>query len=339
MGESAPDQPFETEEATVVVSATPAEGFVHRDNTFGTPEEDAFRRDFTVNALFYDVATKSVIDYVGGLEDLQQRVIRSIGDPHVRFVEDPVRMFRAAVFAARLGFDMDEVVLEAIARHRELILKGSPARLMEEYYKVLRSGYAEAGFRALQRVRLLELLTPELRSPSVAVWESLGRLDAYRQRFQVPPRELTNTILAGTLLMPMGALVTRVGVGAAVAHDHGVGLGMLAVSKRDFERLRQLQQIVPRLGNVDLPPRVARGIAHRPAFNDALTWLEIHGDASPDLLVHWRHLGASRPQPQPHGTHAHAVHAAGDGPRHEPGSGSDHRRRRRRRRRRRGREG
>ena len=80
---------------------------VHRDNTFGTPEEDAFRRDFTINALFYDPSTKSVIDYVGGLGDLEQRVIRSIGDPRIRFIEDPVRMFRAAIFGARLEFDMD----------------------------------------------------------------------------------------------------------------------------------------------------------------------------------------------------------------------------------------
>src|SRR3712207_1368501 len=68
---------------------------VHRDNTFGTPEEDAFRRDFTINALFYDIGTFSIIDYVGGLRDLDQRVIRCIGDPHVRFLEDPVRMLRA----------------------------------------------------------------------------------------------------------------------------------------------------------------------------------------------------------------------------------------------------
>ena len=80
---------------------------MHRDNTFGTPEEDAFRRDFTVNALFYDIATFSIIDYVGGLEDLQARVIRCIGDPNERFQEDPVRMMRAIVMAARLDFTID----------------------------------------------------------------------------------------------------------------------------------------------------------------------------------------------------------------------------------------
>src|SRR5262245_36171482 len=76
---------------------------VDHDNTFGTPEEDAFRRDFTINALFYDIGNYSIIDYVGGLQDLKNGVIRSIGDPNVRFEEDPVRMLRAIVMASRLG--------------------------------------------------------------------------------------------------------------------------------------------------------------------------------------------------------------------------------------------
>src|SRR5207247_2843697 len=80
----------------------------HHDNTFGTPEEDAVRRDFTINALFYDIATYSIIDYVGGLEDLRAGVVRSIGDPEVRFREDPVRMMRAVALASRLDFTIDQ---------------------------------------------------------------------------------------------------------------------------------------------------------------------------------------------------------------------------------------
>src|SRR5690348_14192247 len=91
---------------------------IHRDNTFGTPEEDAFRRDFTINALFYDIATFSVIDYVGGLDDLKAAIVRAIGDPEVRMREDPVRMMRAVALAARLDFSIDPPVLEAIRRHR-----------------------------------------------------------------------------------------------------------------------------------------------------------------------------------------------------------------------------
>src|SRR5207245_10896179 len=108
---------------------------IHRDNTFGTPEEDAFRRDFTLNALFYDIATFSIIDYVGGLDDLRSRVVRAIGDPEVRFREDPVRMLRAIALASRLDFDIDQPILDAIAAHRHEIARSSPPRLLEEYYK------------------------------------------------------------------------------------------------------------------------------------------------------------------------------------------------------------
>src|SRR5437763_3469753 len=95
------------------------EQLIHHDNTFGTPEEDAFRRDFTINALFYDIATFSVIDYVGGLDDLRAAIVRSIGDPEVRVREDPVRMMRAVALAARLDFSIDPRVLAAIRRHRQ----------------------------------------------------------------------------------------------------------------------------------------------------------------------------------------------------------------------------
>src|SRR5439155_1128513 len=126
---------------------------IHRDNTFGTPEEDAFRRDFTINALFYDIGSFSIIDYVNGLEDLQARLIRSIGDPSVRFLEDPVRMLRAVVLAARLDFDIDEPILDAIETHRHEIGRAAPARMLEEFFKILRSGSAEKSLRMLRQTK------------------------------------------------------------------------------------------------------------------------------------------------------------------------------------------
>src|SRR5258705_4549672 len=90
------------------------EHLIHHDNTFGTPEEDAFRRDFTINALIYDIATFSIIDYVNGMDDLRAGVVRSIGNPEERFVEDPVRMLRAVALASRLDFTVDPPGLEAI---------------------------------------------------------------------------------------------------------------------------------------------------------------------------------------------------------------------------------
>jgi len=268
------------------------DGIIRRDNTFGTPEEDAFRRDFTVNALFYDIATYSIIDYVGGLGDLEKRVIRSIGDPMVRFVEDPVRMLRAAVFAARLGFTIDDAVLDAIREFRPLIAKASPARLLEEYYKILRSGYAEASFRMLHELGLLQLMTPELKEPSDGVWEALARLDAYRRRFDAPPPELTNTLLMGTLLAPLGLVTRRQGSSG----DTRVQLGLLPIARRDLDRLAQVLTMVPRLTDPELPSRIAKSLPNRPAFGDALVWLQVFGDA-PDVVDQWLALRASLPKP------------------------------------------
>src|SRR5512139_250174 len=169
---------------------------IHRDNTFGTPEEDAFRRDFTINALFYDIATFAVIDYVGGLADLRAGLVRTIGDPDVRFREDPVRMLRAVALASRLLFTIDPPTDQAIRRHRLEIGRSAPARLLEEYYKILRAGASESTFRRLIEVGLLENISPELHDGArTALWESLSALDRYRRRSDSIPASLTNAIL------------------------------------------------------------------------------------------------------------------------------------------------
>src|SRR5205085_4006175 len=129
----ASDAPFEAQvqaEGTHLAKVRAHDRLIHRDNTFGTPEEDAFRRDFTINALFYDIGSFSIIDYVNGLEDLEAKLIRSIGDPAVRFLEDPVRMLRAVVLAARLDFDIDEPILDAIETYRHEIGRAAPPRML-----------------------------------------------------------------------------------------------------------------------------------------------------------------------------------------------------------------
>ena len=168
--------------------APPRDLLIHRDNTFGTPEEDAFRRDFTINALFYSIADFSIIDYTGGLKDLEARVIRSIGDPNERFREDPVRMTRAVAFAARLDFSLDVLVEEAIATHRWDIARAAPARLTDEVYKILRAGKAEKTFQMLAERKLLEPIAPELQEAAgPKLWESLAAVDRYRAEFSEPP--------------------------------------------------------------------------------------------------------------------------------------------------------
>ncbi|MCE9613733.1 MAG: polynucleotide adenylyltransferase PcnB [Lentisphaerae bacterium] len=155
------------EEAPVPEGTEPTEPdslYQDSDNTFGTPEEDAWRRDFTINALFYDIRTYAIIDHVGGLNDLEARLIRTIGNPDERFQEDPVRMVRAVRFAARLGFHIERETYAAIIRHHEQIGLAAPPRLLEEVYKLFPFGSGEAAFRQLRRTRLLAVLFPELDS-------------------------------------------------------------------------------------------------------------------------------------------------------------------------------
>ena len=110
------------------------------NNTFGTPAEDAQRRDLTINGLFYDIADFSLLDYVGGLEDLQNRIIRVIGPPEVRFRRDPVRMLRVLRHAARTGFRVDPAAWAGIQSHRHLIRLCNPSRVRDELLKDFKSG-------------------------------------------------------------------------------------------------------------------------------------------------------------------------------------------------------
>jgi len=155
------------------------------DNTFGTPEEDAKRRDFTVNGLFYDIRTFAVIDYVGGLEDLEKRVLRCIGDPNVRFREDPVRMMRAARFAARLGFTIDPESSEAIHKYHSDILNASRSRVCEEIFRLFTYHSSSMAFRLMWRFGMLADILPHLSASIDAsggedapTWKYLSAFDA-----------------------------------------------------------------------------------------------------------------------------------------------------------------
>jgi len=323
------------------------------DNTFGTPEEDAFRRDFTINALFYDIGTFSIIDYVGGLQDLKDGLIRSIGDPNERFQEDPVRMLRAIVMASRLGFRLDPPIVDAIATHRDLMGTASPSRMIEEYYKILRSGYAELTFRALAEHRLLDPVTPEIQrgAKNQALWDGLSALDAYRRKFESAPASLRNPILLGSLLIPLGLMPRGErrpfepvepedeeddNTGNVIAAPKAkpkfrrppkepiVKIGMLPIARGDTERLRQMLSLQARIADLEMSPRAKRALMHRGPFEDSLTWFEIHGNA-PAVLEHWKGF----------------IEALGDEAKHppegEPAAPDGERPRRRRGRRRRGR--
>ena len=289
---------------------------VHHDNTFGTPEEDAFRRDFTINALFYDIATFSIIDYVNGLDDLRAGVVRSIGDPAVRFHEDPVRMLRAVALAARLDFTIDRPTLDAIRTHGGEIARSSPARLLEEYYKILRGGCAEKIFKALDAAGLIEPISADLHTGAGdALWRSLAQLDTCRRRHESVPESFTNTVLLGSVLVPLG-LCTEPSKGGEQAPPPK--LGALPLARRDVERLHQILSMQRRLRDLGANARAQHALVHRSVFRDALNWMDIHGNAA-DIVEHWRALAKSE------------APVAEDG---SPGQPVQVRRRRRRRRRR-----
>jgi poly(A) polymerase len=174
----------------------------HHDNTFGTPEEDARRRDFTINGLFYDIKTFSVIDHVGGLEDLKAGLVRCIGQPEVRFREDPVRMLRAVRFAARLGFRIEEATYAAILRWHMELSRAAPSRLLEELYRLFPRRAGESSVRLLRETGLLRPLLPELddsldasREVEAQLWAALGALDR-----TAPPEGPPPVLIFGCLL-------------------------------------------------------------------------------------------------------------------------------------------
>jgi poly(A) polymerase len=136
-------------------------GRLLRDNVFGTIEDDAVRRDFTANALYYAIEDFSVRDFVGGYHDVQARVLKLIGDPEQRYREDPVRMLRAIRLAAKLGFSIDQATAAPIPALAPLLAQAAPARLFEECLKLFLSGHAAAGFEGMERYGLLPALFPE----------------------------------------------------------------------------------------------------------------------------------------------------------------------------------
>ena len=332
---------------------------IRRDNTFGTPEEDAFRRDFTVNALFYDIATFSVIDYVGGLEDLDRRTIRTIGDPGIRLREDPVRMLRAVALAARLDFSIDPDTVEAVRFLRGEIVKSSPARILEEFYKILRQGAARRTFEMLHELGLLAYILPAadeaVARGSAELLGSLARLDEVRRSGRVAVEDLDHALLLGTLLVPLGLPPRGAGarelrrgtpeeepldvaaemasLGAEPEPELPVAPASLALpfARRDLDRLRLILAAQPRLREIHRSSRVRQMLAGRGYLDEALRWLEIHGgEDGSELATHWRSLEPKSPAPAASDESGTAAETAGGAP---PAGRRPRRRRRRHRRR------
>ncbi len=138
-----------------------------RDNIYGNPKEDAARRDFTINSLFYDPLKEVIIDYTGGFEDIKNKIIRSIGDPNISFKEDPVRMLRAAKFAPLLDFKIEKKTYKSINKNKKEILKVNRNRLQEELIKIFKTGMSAKIFESIYQCGLFEILFPDVIQKSI----------------------------------------------------------------------------------------------------------------------------------------------------------------------------
>lgn len=177
---------------------------IRNDNVFGDAHEDARRRDFTINALFYDVEKCEVLDWVGGMPDIERRVVHTIGDPSVRFHEDPVRILRAIKFAAKLDLGITPDVYDAIVQCRGTLAMAAKPRLFEELLRLLRGGAAHRSFWLLWETGVLDVLMPELSAylfdsdDDGIVWKLLSELDARTKERGEP---LDDVVLLTTLLL------------------------------------------------------------------------------------------------------------------------------------------
>jgi len=315
-GEPAADEDFVADEL-----------LIRRDNVFGTAEEDSRRRDFTINGLFYDLQSDQVIDYVAGLPDLEGKLVRTIGDPDIRFREDPVRILRAIKFAARLDFTIEPETYRALVAHKSEIPKCAPPRILEELYRLLRGGAARRSMELLRETGVLGVLVPELAKlveqgtgalpaaddaaapvePPPTPAEKLTRyLDALdeRVRDRSGSEQPTNAVLLGSLLLPfMPELLGELPRGGdAVTRVEQVArpvLERMRVSRRDAERTRQVLLAQRRLA----PSRRRRGrpgaLTSRDYFLDALELYEVAAavdDASAQEAARWRRMLREGPQ-------------------------------------------
>jgi poly(A) polymerase len=284
----------------------PGELLITSDNTFGTPREDAFRRDFTINALFYDIAEFSVIDYVDGIEDLERRLVRAIGDPDVRFREDPVRMLRACEFAARLSFGIEQRTQEAIHRHRRDLEKASPARVTEEVVQLLRCGHAGAATQWMLELGLLEVLLPEADAMVAAVARGLGdfgQILPVIDRMVAAGRELSDTVLLAALLLPKVLLrrdeiesaarrpMSRAALEAMIAQEVRPFLTRFTLSNLKAQQILQALIGFQRLCEPRWTPVERVRFARKPYFADALTLFELLVEATREgapALAEWQ---------------------------------------------------
>jgi poly(A) polymerase len=284
-------------------------GRVLRDNVFGTQADDAKRRDFTVNALYYDPAIEEVVDFHGGMADLKKRVLRVIGDPETRYREDPVRMLRAVRLAAKLGLTLDPAAREPIRRLAPLMERVPPARLFDEMLKLLLSGHASACLRQLREVGLHKGLLPLL---DVILEQPLGERFVTLALAQTDERVLAGRPVSPAFLFAallwhevLAAWKAREGRGerSLAALDHAMDEVLdtqaekLAITRKLTATMREVWSTQPRF-DIRSGPRAYR-LLEASRFRMAYDFLALRaasGEVPADLEAWWRTFQAADPE-------------------------------------------
>ena len=260
---------------------------IRHDNVFGEPHEDALRRDFTINGLFYDTEAGAVIDYVGGMSDVRHRVVRTIGPPDVRFREDPVRILRAIKFSARLDLGIDSEVYDAMVAQRDELARAARPRLLEEILRLLRGGASHRSFWLMWETGVLGVLIPQLAvhldddSPAARLlWKRLDAIDAMRRSDSLPPDAvLFAAMMHGPILEAMAGQRDTMGAYESLMNDV---VEHLAVPRRMKERVRNIVHAQRRMrsGKLGALPR-------REYFDDAANLLAIDCDSRGEVRPEW----------------------------------------------------
>lgn len=274
-----------------------------RDNEWGTEEEDVLRRDFTINGLLYDPETQEVIDYVGGYPDIDKKILRTIGKPHLRFSQDPVRMIRLIKFCARFDLAIDDPTFAALLSCKTDIIKSSSARVLEELLRMLESGSSKPFFHLLHQYGLLKSLLPELAHyleirPENSIFALLSEVDSLILKNSLP--SVDRALLISCLIFPVFEEFLQMQIKDSPRPPH---LGQIAetayhvidcIFDHFFLLPKKTRSIVSflitsqyRLIPLDRKPIKRTKLLNDPFFMMSLQLLQIRSNVDANLLPHY----------------------------------------------------
>lgn len=298
------------EVATFRAAVDPAEtddGSKKNYNTFGTIEEDAFRRDFTINSLYYNYADSTIMDYTGGLADIKKKILRSIGDPAVRFREDPVRIIRAARFCARFGFRLSKDDYRDAVANAPRVSEANANRLLEELYKILRCGASAASFKYMDRFGVLPHWIPEV-DKARHNHKLIARLEALDKR-RLAGEEIPTSVLITLLFYDIFSDLNDNTDTVRGSHEafiaarslfHPVAM-RLRLPRKETDRVLNIvtrQKSFVQSDEHKRNPRFEKKFVRNEHFGDALLFFEILAESAggyQDDIKYWKTLAAEEP--------------------------------------------